>query len=244
MRRRPERRDPVSMAGSLAIHGLVVFVAWWSTMSARPTANFITYHIDLVSPPPTVQAAEKTPAEKKLVVEAPESQPKEKKAAPVVPPKSPKRPPPKAKPKPTTAVAGKRNKAAAGPNASKGKKSESGEDIRVKMEGLRRDYPQYYNNIIVQMARCFRWQGSGNWSAIIDFVIRRDGSVTDIKVAQPSGNPVFDIDAMGAAECAGKGRLGALPKDLPYDRLPVRFRFTPSGGGGNPPNAAQEPENR
>lgn len=225
---------------------MVVFVAWWSTVNTRPPLPFITYHIDLVSPPPTVEAPEKTPAQKKLVVERPEAQPEpaKKKAAPVVEPKKSKPEPKKPKPTPTAAVPGKKNEAAAGPKAVKGKKSESGEDIRVKMEGLRRDYPQYYNNIIVQMARCFRWDGGGDWSAVVEFVIHKDGSVTDIKVAQPSGNPVFDIDAMGAAECAGKGRLGSLPKDLPYDRLPVRFRFTPSSGGGNPPSANQELENR
>ncbi len=246
MGRRPGRRDPLSMAGSVAIHGLVVGFAWWSTLSARPPAEFVTYKIDLVSPPPTVKAPEKTPAEKRLVVERPEAQPEpaKKKPAPVLEPKKPKPEPKKPKPTPTAAVPGKKNKAAAGPVVVKGKKAESGEDIRVKMEGLRRDYPQYYNNIIVQMARCFRWDGGGAWLAVIEFVIHRDGKVTDIKVAQPSGNPIFDIDAMGAAECAGEGRLGPLPKDLPYDRLPVRFRFTPSTGGGNSPGAYQEPENR
>ncbi len=250
MRRRPERRDPVSTAGSLAVHGVALFVAWWSATATPPEAQYVTYKIDLVSPPPAVQAKEQTEAQKKLVVERPEPQPEpEKKAPPPVtqpekkkPTSANEKPAPPSKP---TAKAAKTEKKATTTEAPKEKKSsESGEGIRVKMEGLRRDYPAYYNNIIVQMARCFRWDQGGNWSTVIDFVIRKSGKVTNIKVAQPSGNPVFDIQAMGAAECAGQGRLDSLPKDLPYDRLPVRFRITPSGGGGGPPSAEEEPENR
>jgi outer membrane biosynthesis protein TonB len=245
MRRRPPRRDPISVAGSVGVHGLAIFVAWWSATSTPRPAQFVTYKIDLVSPPPAIHADVVTQAQKKLVVERPQPQPKpeEKKAAPVTAPETKKpaakKPAPESKP---TEKTGKTNEKATTTEKVSAKSKQSGEDIRVKMEGLRRDYPAYYNNIIVQMARCFRWQQGGSWSTVIDFVIHRDGSVTNIKVADPSGNPVFDIQAMGAAECAGKGRLDSLPKDLPYDLLPVRFRFTPSGGGGGPPDTNQEAE--
>ena len=96
------------------------------------------------------------------------------------------------------------------------------------MEGLRRDYPEYYNNIIRQIDRCFRWQGAGNLETSVSFVIRRDGAVSDLEFVTRSGNTSFDFAAMGAVECAGQGRFGPLPEDLPYESLPVLFDFTPS----------------
>ncbi len=253
MSRRPPRRDPMSMAGSFAVHGLAFFAAWWSATSNPPPTNFVTYKIDIVSPPPAVHAAKETVTKKKLVVERPNPQPEPKKKAPA-PVTQPKKKAPakstakKSTPEATpTAKAAKKNEKATTTEkvAPKKKSAESGEGLRVKMEGLRRDYPAYYADIIRQMARCFRWDKGGDWSTVIYFVIQKDGSVKDIKVVQPSGNPVFDIQAMGAAECAGQGRLDSLPKDLPFDKLPVRFRIKPSGGvGGNPPNAEEEPENR
>ena len=95
-----------------------------------------------------------------------------------------------------------------------------GENLNVRMEGLRRDYPVYYNNILRQMRRCFQtWQGGGDWRAAIYFVIDRDGSVSEVDIPEPSGSITFDVQAMGAAECAGRpGRLGPLPEDLPDPR--------------------------
>jgi TonB family protein len=97
------------------------------------------------------------------------------------------------------------------------------------MEGLRRDYPEYYNNIIRQITRCFaRRTQRGNWETVVDFVIQRDGTVRDIRFANRSGNTVFDFEAMEAVECAGQpGRLGALPPELPYESQPIRFQFRP-----------------
>jgi TonB family protein len=96
------------------------------------------------------------------------------------------------------------------------------------MEGLRRDYPEYYNNIIRQIQRCLR-QPPGNWNATVTFVIRRDGSVDDLELERRSGNSAFDYAAMGAVECAGQGRFGPLPPEMPYEYQPIRFNFTPSG---------------
>lgn len=238
MRGHRDGPDRLSAVGSVAVHGLALALAWYTTTSRPQPFQFVTYKIDLVSPPPTMQAKEAAPAEKKLVVEHPEEPEPEKKEtpAPVTEPEKKKaeaekpKPKPKAEPTPPK-TAEKEKKATTTEKTTDTKKKESGEDIRVRMEGLRRDYPQYYNNIIVQMSRCFRWQKGGDWATVIQFVIQKDGSVTDIKVAQPSGNPVFDIQAMGAAECAGEGRLDSLPPDLPFDKLPVRFKINPSGGG-------------
>ncbi|MEJ2205812.1 MAG: TonB C-terminal domain-containing protein [Gemmatimonadota bacterium] len=76
----------------------------------------------------------------------------------------------------------------------------------------------------------FRWTGEGNWETTVYFVIRSDGTVADLDFVKKSGNAAFDYEAMGAVDCAGKGRFGALPEDLPFDRLPVQFNFRPQGG--------------
>ena len=61
------------------------------------------------------------------------------------------------------------------------------------------------------------------------FWITRDGTATDIDFESRSGNLAFDFEAIGAVECAGQGRFGPLPEDLPYERFPIRFQFQPSG---------------
>mgnify|MGYP001162400768 CR=1 FL=1 len=108
-----------------------------------------------------------------------------------------------------------------------------GEDLNVRMEGIRRDYPEYYNNILRQMQRCFRWRGEDNLRARVYFVINRDGSVSEIDILESSRNIRFNIEAMGAAECVGsRGRLGPLPEALPFDQLPIVFYFEPRSGQG------------
>ena len=99
----------------------------------------------------------------------------------------------------------------------------------MRLEGVRRDYPAYYNNIIRQIFNCFRWRGGGNWEATVFFTIEREGTVTDMRFTSRSGSKAFDFEAIGAVECAGQGRFGQLPDELPYDRLPVQFDFRPPG---------------
>ena len=106
---------------------------------------------------------------------------------------------------------------------------ESGEGLEVRIEGLRRDYPAYYNNIIRQVLRCFRWRDGGRWETEVFFYIERDGTAEDIEFLSRSGNTAFDFEAMGAVDCAGNGRFGPLPDDLPYDRFPIKFSFRPQG---------------
>ena len=106
----------------------------------------------------------------------------------------------------------------------------STEEMAIRMEGLRRDYPQYYAEIVRQINRCFRWTGGGRWNTVIRFEIQRDGRIpgSSIQFFTRSGNGTFDIQALGAVECAGAGRLMPLPEDLPYDALPVQFTFSPA----------------
>ena len=101
------------------------------------------------------------------------------------------------------------------------------------MEGLRRDFPGYYEGIIRQIRRCFRPPPGipPGLRTTVYFVIRQDGTVTDAAFVEQSGNPEFDFEALGAiTDCAGRGRFGPLPDELPYERLPIQFEFRPPGG--------------
>src|SRR5690606_37862592 len=138
---------------------------------------------------PAAQAEQPAPPREELVVERPEPEPEpepeliedqveiaEPEPEPEPPPPEPAPPPPEPEPEPSpddTPAAVAEPPPDADPDVS-------GEGINVRLEGLRRDYPLYYENIIRQIDRCFRWQGSGGWVTEVDFIIHRDGSVSNI----------------------------------------------------------------
>ena len=235
--RRP-RLDPFdrrSMALSAGLHMIIVAAGWASTFYEPPVIAFETYEIELVSPPPAVQAEVTTPATEEIVVERPDPEPTppEPEVEEVIPVEEPDPDPPPEEtdeqPEETTPEVAEEVAVAAAPTETPEEEPEvSGEDLNVRIEGLRRDYPQYYENIIRQIQRCFRWDGGGNWQTTVFFFIERDGTVTqDIQFVTRSGSNAFDFASMGATECAGQGRFGPLPEDVPYERFPVRFRFQP-----------------
>jgi periplasmic protein TonB len=238
--RRLDPFDKKAMLLSVVLHAAVFTVGWLSTLHRKPQFDFIAYDIELVSPPPAARAAEPAPAQERLIVERPKPEPEPAPPRPEpakVEVEKPKPEPEPAPPKPdrkpeTTKPEVSDAPAPAVTDAPPEKPPENpGEGINVRMEGLKRDYPQYYANIITQINRCFRWRNGGSWQTSVTFIIHRDGSVSDLGFAKQSGNTSFDFEAMGAVDCAGKGRFGALPDDLPWETLPVLFQFSPSSGG-------------
>jgi outer membrane biosynthesis protein TonB len=237
MSRRRARPDRASFIGSGVLHVALFALIVLSSLFRPEPVVFETIAINLVSPPPTVAAPEPTPAQEELVVEAPpQVQPE-----PTPPPQQPQRqpdPPPRRepeprptppRPQPTPPEPEPERQPARGPDpvpATRG-----GENINIRMEGLRRDYPEYYNNIITQIKRCFRQPAVGRWETTVQFVIAKDGALATFDVSKESGNSSFDFLALSAVECAGP-RFGALPAEMPVDRLPVQFTFTPAGPGG------------
>jgi len=216
---------------------------------------FETFAINLVSPPPAVEAPvqQPEPPREELVVERPvETAPQPEptpppppqpraEPTPAPPPRQPEPtpqprpepppqrtppPPPPPEPDPTPT-----REPVQGPDAQPSR--QGGENIMVRMEGLRRDYPEYYNNIVRQITRCYPPPAPGSrWQATVYFVISRNGSVAETRVVTQSGSAAFDLDALGAVECAGRNeRFGPLPADLPFDRLPIQFTFSPAGPG-------------
>jgi protein TonB len=235
-RRPPDAPSRRYLALSAALHVSAVALAWTTTVIQPEPLQYITYEIELVSPPPAPaeEIPEEVPApEEELVVERPEPEPEpeveEELAVPdpevteATPVEEPQDDPP---PDPAAAAAA----AAAVAAEAEETPEETGEGINVRMEGLRRDYPAYYDNVIRQMSRCFRWRETGDFEAVVRFVVNRDGTVSDARLVQRSGNPEFDFEALGAVECAGRpGRLGPLPEDLPWEELPIQFSFRPQG---------------
>lgn len=236
--------DKKAALASIVLHSAFLGVAWTSALMHRPPdVQFLTFEIDLVSPPPAVQAPERAPAREEVVVERPRPEPTPPPPEPDQPTIQPERPPPRPTPEPQRREPERQPDPEPpepdpepAPAASPDPPPEeppptSGEGLNVRMEGLRRDFPAYYENIIRQIQRCFRWQGSQGWNAQVYFVIRRDGTVRDLEFRSRSGNTGFDFEAMGAVECAGQGRFGPLPEELPYESQPVLFDFRPIGGG-------------
>jgi hypothetical protein len=103
--------------------------------------------------------------------------------------------------------------------------------MRVQMEGLRVEFPEYFAQIKGAVERCFQRlnRTDGNLSAIIRFEIERSGRIRSAAIIphRRSGNRVFDATAIGSVECAGQGSIGPLPQGMPVDILPVELTFRP-----------------
>ena len=223
------------MTMSVGLHGCLFTLAFFTSLVDRSPMEFVTYEIEMVSPPPAVQA-EIQPAMEELVVERPEptrpiEEEPEQEVVPIEEPDDPEPEPSPEEDRPTeelTEVEEEETPPSA-PDPPPDEIDESGEGINVRLEGVRRDYPAYYNNIIRQIFNCFRWRGGGSWEATVFFMIEREGTVAEMRFLSRSGSTAFDFEAIGAGECAGQGRFGQLPDELPYDRLPVQFDFRPPG---------------
>ena len=259
-RRRP--LDRRSFWASASAHAVVlVFLLWVAPALRQEAVAYEVVRVSFASPPPTPADEEVLPApEDELVIETPQpepeppeedpapepalpepSPPEPEEDPPPAPPPEPEPAPPVAPPEeespppapPDTPPADEPRDAQAAPTEDAENAEDDGRDVAARMEGLRRDYPEYYANIIVQMERCFRGRSRGSrLEAVVTFKIARDGSTSEIGVERSSGSFAFDLDAQGAAECAGKaGRLGPLPEDYPWAFLPVQFTFSPRTRG-------------
>ena len=219
-------RDRVPYLGSAVIHFGAILLLFATNLLEPTPLEFVTFEIELFAPPP-VEDPEPEPAapEEELVVDTPDQPPPEPEELSSIveeDPPPPEEEPPDPTPDPPPAEAE--------PNDPAPDETESsGADINVRMEGLRQDYPEYWNTITRQIRRCLRWSGVGTWETKVYFVIGRDGIAFDLDIWERSGNTAHDLEAVAAVECAGRGRFGPLPEDLPYDQLPVLFSIRSLG---------------
>ncbi len=227
----PSLRAPI--AASAMLHLLVV-AGFLVARSSPPVAVPPTYKVSLIAAPPgprQIGVVQPTPAP--AVAEAPAA------PAPARETIDPSRMPPaptKAKAaksrktaKVATPVAGARSapaKAAPAPVAGGGAQGGRGADVaNVRVDGIDFPYPGYLQNVVRQIAVNFRPSRSG-LTAVVAFLIRRDGSVTGIRLTSRSGVYSFDTEAMGAVEAAARS-FGPLPAGFADDALPVIFSFDP-----------------
>jgi TonB-like protein len=238
--RRHERPGRGPVIGSTVVHVAALILAWFTTALRSEVPVFITYQIELISPEALELGETAPPEPEELVIETPEEPRPEEETPPVILEEEETLPPPpelnpieeESEPEESEPEEPEEPTVATSPDPDP-ETEVTGEDINVRMEGVRRDYPDYYNNIVRQMSRCFRPPQGSTDRATIYFVISRDGTVSGIRVVESSGNFAFDLTAMGAAECAGsRNRFGPLPEELPFDRLPILFKLDPAGRGG------------
>lgn len=118
----------------------------------------------------------------------------------------------------------------AGPRAGGGPIGDKGSDVAtVRTEGIDFPFPGYLNNIVRQIALNFnpRDRNAALRSEVL-FIIRRDGSVANVRILKKSGSYAFDLEAQGAIEAASASRaFGPLPEGFADDALTVYFSFDP-----------------
>jgi outer membrane biosynthesis protein TonB len=221
---KPKIGVPIAMSG--AIHGSLVALV---LLAARPDRTPLppVYRVQLVAAPPGERAIG-------VVTDAPAPAapaplpPKRAESIPKVTP--PARRPPARKATPNATVvpdARATKKTEAAPKAGGGPKGGQGADVaNVNLEGIEFPYPAYLRNIVTQIAARFKPRNAGVLSTEIVFLIRRDGSVSEIRLRKRSGSLAYDVEAQGAIEAAASARaFGPLPSDWADDVLPVIFTF-------------------
>jgi protein TonB len=250
----PSLRRPIAV--SAAVHLLIGAALLLGRASSSP-ATPPTYRVSLVAAPPgpravgTVQPAAPEPvAPPPPPTPAPATAPAAGAAAPTPAParsvptssRMPS-PPTRAKPKPVGPVATPSSAAAARPGtatapaavpaapprAGGGPTGGRGADVaNVQVDGIAFPYPGYLENVVRQIALRFKPPTGGALTAVVAFLIRRDGSVTGIRLTTRSGVYSFDTEAMGAVDAAAQLRaFGPLPQGFTDDVLPVIFSFDP-----------------
>ena len=228
----PSLRAPIAVSAALHVAVLSAFMLARGTPSVPVPP---TYRVSLIAAPPG-------PRQIGVVQPTPAAVP----AATATPPPTPARAipdPSRMKPAPTKAKLAKASKApkvatpvaaapkapakaAPAPVAGGGPQGGRGADVaNVRVDGIEFPYPGYLQNVVRQIAVNFK-PSRGSLTAVVAFLIRRDGSVTGIRLTTRSGVYSFDTEAMGAVEAAARS-FGPLPAGFSDDVLPVIFSFDP-----------------
>jgi outer membrane biosynthesis protein TonB len=250
--RRGPRPGRPAVGAALLLHAVLLSGLWYAhrQLIVQP-ADFRTYRVSLVSPPPAAEgppaAAEAAPQivqqpqqldsrqqpqqqQQQTPPPRPAEQPRPQPPPPARPSTPPAQQPPTQQPQRTPPPTQRADSAPTATGNNPRPIEVAGDGVNVQQDGLEFPYPQYLQNIILQINRHFRWSGSPNLEARIHFVIRRDGTVGSINVVTRSGNFSFDVEAMRAVEQAGARRaFGPLPAGWQPDQLWISFKFLPPG---------------
>lgn len=220
---------------SVLLHGGLV-AAFFFLRPPPPPPSPPLYQVHLLAAPPGPRATGVVQDQLQPPVEKPVP-PTPVKATPT--PTRPVPAPPKAKPKSTPKV-----KAATPPPApvktpakpetpqpiaGGGETGGKGADVaNVDTPGIEFPYPVYTNNIVRQLI-IYLGHVSSRDTAVVRFVIRRDGTVDPESIRPIAGSSYsFTQRALAAVEAAADAKVfGPLPPGFREDILPVTFRFTP-----------------
>ena len=231
---RPDGRSALALPlGASAVLHVALAALLLFSRGDKPRALPPVYRVDLVAAPPgpravgtvnpapTTQPVSETPPPRAQAV--PKAAPLPSKAAP------PTRTPPKAAtpvPNPVTpATKAPAQAAGGGPTGGRG-----ADVANIRTQGIEFPYPGYLSNIVRQIALRFDPDNpSAPLRAEVFFLLRRDGSVSDLRFLTRSGVYAFDLEAQGAVEAAAAARaFGPLPEGFADDVLPVIFSFDPT----------------
>jgi periplasmic protein TonB len=215
----------LSTLGHLAVAALLIFVH-----PAPPPPQPPMYRVNILAAPPGPRAEGVVTPPAPTPAPAAEPVPPRAQTAPRAMP-MPEKAPVKSVPRATSTPVPVTTPRKAPPTpAGGGPTGGRGTDVAtVRTEGIDFPFPGYLENIVRQIAKNFGDHRNTFVRAEVQFLIRRDGSVTGFSFLSRSGNYSFDLDAQGAVEQAGNSRsFGPLPNGFPDDVLPVNFSFDPT----------------
>jgi TonB family protein len=99
---------------------------------------------------------------------------------------------------------------------------EAGPDLPLTLEGRPFRFPWYLGQLVGKIERNWR-PASNTLRTTVYFRIARNGRISDIKVAEASGNFLFDQSARRAVEASSP--MPPLPEEYDGDFLGVYFDF-------------------
>ncbi len=219
--RRRDGGGMIAFAGTFALHAAVAGVVF-ATDGHHSVPDVPVYTVQLVAAPRPEPDARRAPE----VIERPAQRPQA----------VPRTPPPQTAmaeaPPPPEETEDKEPAPRNTPDVEplEGEEPSTGSDpATVSVSGVDFPFPEYLGNIVAQIYR--RWQrpgGNESLRAEVLFLVRRDGTITNLRFVQRSGRFGFDLEAQGAIEAAGNsGAFGPLPEGFAGDILPVSFFFDP-----------------
>lgn len=229
--------DPRLSGGILAsvlLHGGLVG-AFLLLRPPAPPPSPPLYQVHLIAAPPGPRAIGVVQESPQPTTEKPPT-PTPAKVTPTrpvpAPPKAKVKPQPKVKaatPPPAPQKAQPKTEAPQ-PVAGGGETGGKGADVaNVDTPGIEFPYPGYTNNIVRQLI-IYLGRTAARDTAVVRFVIRRDGTVDPESIRPIAGSSYsFTQRALAAVEAAANAKVfGPLPPGFREDILPVTFRFTPA----------------
>lgn len=113
------------------------------------------------------------------------------------------------------------------PEPKKEPATESGSKSQVKIDAERFPFDYYLRLLRTRIQE--RWNPpyqtaeGGKLNTVIDFIIQRDGSITDIRISKGSGKFLYDAAAQRAVVAVGK--MPPLPDEYGENELHVTIDF-------------------